>query len=149
MPQENNNNQQVSDFNVQNDRLHVLIKEAISAIDNYRVQIQQVDTGLKNARASLQNVPGVRDAIIAIDQATQKNYNRGEQWTKVSQAEAMFFQEVGNAYMKLSQEISTLKPLQSNSDPRLKIGDGQQPRPNAQQGNFNKNNANNQNQQQK
>lgn len=108
----------------QSDRLNVMIKETVTKIDNYEVEIRNIDSGLKNAKASLQNVPGVQHAVDAIDQEIQTNYGRGRDLNQVRQYEEEFFQALANDYMKFSQAVNQLKEPVSVKQ-QLQITDGQ------------------------
>lgn len=112
----------------QSDRLNVMIKETITRIDNYEVEIRNIDSGLKNAKASLQNVPGVQNAIEAIDNEIQTNYSRGRDLNRVRQYESEFFQALANDYMKFSQAVNELKEPESTKQ-QLQITDGQSSQP--------------------
>lgn len=112
----------------QSDRLNVMIKETITRIDNYEVEIRNIDSGLKNAKASLQNVPGVQSAIEAIDNEIQMNYSRGRDLNRVRQYESEFFQALANDYMKFSQAVNELKEPESTKQ-QLQITDGQSSQP--------------------
>lgn len=119
MPEQPKNN-----YANQSDRLNVMIKETVTKIDNYEVEIRNIDSGLKNAKASLQNVPGVQNAVDAIDQEIQTNYGRGRDLNRVRQYENEFFQALANDYIKFSQAVNQLKEPSSVKQ-QLQITDGQ------------------------
>lgn len=120
-----------SDLANQSDKLNVLVKEKIAALENYNQEIRSIDTSLQNAKASLNGIPGVQNVLNSIDQSIQENYRRGYAYQTAQQAEQKMFLAMQQAYTEFAQTVDNLEhPAPSTTQPLLT--NGQQPVQNGQ-----------------
>lgn len=105
-------NNQIPNFGTQSDKLNVMLKELDSRITNSYTEANAINASLEQARANLQNVPGVQSAIDAINKSIQENYVRGNQISQAKQAEVIFFQNVQREFEKLEAVVNNLQTPQ-------------------------------------
>ena len=86
--------------------------ELDSRITNSYTEANAINASLEQARANLQNVPGVQSAIDAINKSIQENYVRGNQISQAKQAEVIFFQNVQREFEKLEAVVNNLQTPQ-------------------------------------
>lgn len=119
-------NSQSASFTDQSDMLNVMIKKELNKVDTYEQELIDIDTGLKNAKASLQNIPGVQTALDAIDRDIQANYKRGNDLQTVRQYEAEFFQTLSQDFAKFKQAVDALDQPNGNTNNQLKLENSMQ-----------------------
>lgn len=119
MPQQN----QRMDYATQSDEFNVMLKKAVNYIDSYMNEAIAINDSLLKAKASLQNTPGVQNAIAAIDQSIAENEKRGNQGVAVQRYEARFFQKLQTDFLDFQQKINTLQMPEQPTNQTL-IGNG-------------------------
>lgn len=118
MAQENSNSIQI-------DKMSVMMKEKIVAVENYDKQLQQIDGSLQNVKATLQATPGVNGVITAVDQAIRDNWARGMKVKQVEATEGKILQQMYELYNSFAQEVEQL-PTIHEAQSQLKLGLGNQ-----------------------
>ena len=64
---------------------------------------------MANAKASLENTPGVQVAVDAIDKSIKENYERGYNYQKALEAEQNMLLELQESYTKFANIVNSLE----------------------------------------
>lgn len=116
MAQENSNSIQI-------DKMSVMIKEKITAIENYDMQLQQINDSLQNVKSTLQSTPEVNGVLNAVDQAIRENWARGTQVKEVEQQETEMLRQMYQLYSEFADKVDQL-PVIHQAQSQLKLGVG-------------------------
>lgn len=91
------------------DKLSVMAKEKINDLNQYYTEIVTINNSLANAKASLENTPGVQVAVDAIDKSIKENYERGYNYQKALEAEQNMLLELQESYTKFANIVNSLE----------------------------------------
>lgn len=94
----------------------ILVQDQINALATFDHTIINVDKQLKTAKQALMNVPGVQNAVGAIDQNIKDNYQRKYQADQAHQAEVQMVQAFQQGYLQFRDTVAQLDVPESAPD---------------------------------